>query len=380
MKYDFFITGTIGEEFDWWTGQRGTTAAMVKKFLNENKDKEVTIAVSSPGGYIDEGITIAELIAAHGKCNMVIIGMTASSATILCMKAKSVKIARGSLMLIHNSSQYIYGNGFSNKKKIDEYIASLQKTRSELDTIDKALADFYSYRNGKTIEENCAMMDQEKWMTAQEAVDFGIVDSIMDDEDAKTHAKAINSVYAGFKGIEDHFGLPTLPIDEQPKVPSGFMARLRNIFNDFRGVVEESPVEDPVSNNNNNSSMKKLVLNLFCALLAVENFVIGEDGSTTLTEDQLNEVEAALKDMNDKMASLEAEKNTLINEKQSLETAKKAAEDTKSDMEGKLAQLQKEFDDFKAEAGGDTSHKPKDETFEEHLTAKEMYNSIKNLI
>ena len=111
MKYDFYITGTIGEQFDWWTGQPGTTSAQVKNFLKENKDKEVTIAVSSPGGYIDEGITIAELIADHGKCNMVIIGMTASAATILCMKAKSVKIARGSLMLIHNSSQYIYGNG-----------------------------------------------------------------------------------------------------------------------------------------------------------------------------------------------------------------------------------------------------------------------------
>ena len=122
MKYDFYITGTIGEQFDWWTGQPGTTSAQVKNFLKENKDKEVTIAVSSPGGYIDEGITIAELIADHGKCNMVIIGMTASAATILCMKAKSVKIARGSLMLIHNSSQYIYGNGFSNKKKIDAFI------------------------------------------------------------------------------------------------------------------------------------------------------------------------------------------------------------------------------------------------------------------
>ena len=235
MKYDFYITGTIGEQFDWWTGQPGTTSAQVKNFLKENKDKEVTIAVSSPGGYIDEGITIAELIADHGKCNMVIIGMTASAATILCMKAKSVKIARGSLMLIHNSSQYIYGNGFSNKKKIDAFIASLQKTRSELDTIDKALADFYSYRNGKSIEDNCAMMDQEKWMTAQEAVDFGIVDAILEDDDSNTQAKAINNVYAGYNGIEEHFGLPTLPTFDkpEPKVPKGIMAKLKNIFNDF---------------------------------------------------------------------------------------------------------------------------------------------------
>ena len=66
MKYDFYITGTIGEEFDWWTGQRGTTADMVKEFLDRHKDQEVNIAVSSPGGYLNDGITIAEMIAAHG--------------------------------------------------------------------------------------------------------------------------------------------------------------------------------------------------------------------------------------------------------------------------------------------------------------------------
>ena len=138
MKYDFYITGTIGEEFDWWTGQRGTTADMVKAFLDKHKDREVQIAVSSPGGYLNDGITIAEMIAEHGKCNMVIVGMTASAATVLCMKAKSVKIAKGSLMLIHNSSQYIYSGGLSNKQKIDAYIENLKKTRENLDTIDKA--------------------------------------------------------------------------------------------------------------------------------------------------------------------------------------------------------------------------------------------------
>lgn len=382
MKYDFYITGTIGEQFDWWTGQPGTTSAQVKNFLKENKDKEVTIAVSSPGGYIDEGITIAELIADHGKCNMVIIGMTASAATILCMKAKSVKIARGSLMLIHNSSQYIYGNGFSNKKKIDAFIASLQKTRSELDTIDKALADFYSYRNGKSIEDNCAMMDQEKWMTAQEAVDFGIVDAILEDDDSNTQAKAINNVYAGYNGIEEHFGLPTLPTFDkpEPKVPKGIMAKLKNIFNDFRGVVEESAEEDHSLSTNNHKSMKKLVLNLVCALLSVENFVMGEDGTTTLTEEQLNSIEGALKEKDDMIASLQDEKKTLVTEKENLETAKKSAEDAKADAEDKLAKLQKEFDDFKAEAGDDTKSKVNEEGNTSIMTAKEMYNDIKGLL
>ena len=134
MNFDFYITGTIGVVFDWWTGQRGTTAAQVRHFLDENKDKEVTIAVSSPGGYLSEGIEICELIKAHGKCNMVVVGMTASAATILCMKAKSVKIAKGSMMLIHNSSYTLDVWTTANKKGIDQIIESFKKYRDDLDT------------------------------------------------------------------------------------------------------------------------------------------------------------------------------------------------------------------------------------------------------
>ncbi len=48
MEYKSIIPGQIGVAFDWWTGQRGTTAKMVVT-TNEHQDEEVDIAVSSPG-------------------------------------------------------------------------------------------------------------------------------------------------------------------------------------------------------------------------------------------------------------------------------------------------------------------------------------------
>lgn len=378
MNYDYYITGTIGEEFDWWTGHRGTTADMVKEFLDRNKDKEVNIAVSSPGGYLNDGITIAELIAAHGKCNMVIVGMTASSATVLCMKAKSVKIARGSLMLIHNSSQYILGQGLSNKRKLDAFIENLRKTRENLDSIDKAIADFYAFRNGKSIEDNLEMMDKEKWMTAQEAVDFGIVDGILDDADAVAQTKAIQNVYASYNGIEEHYYLPRLPKFEQAeaKVPKGIMARLRNFFNDFRGVIEEDDDNSHTDNNNNSNpikAMKKIILNLVCAVLAIQDIAIGENGEATLNEDQLNALEKALKEKDERISALETEKQTAVTEKLAADTAK-------ADAEKQLAKLQKEYDDFKAEAGDDTKQKPGFNAAAGTHSAADMYNDIKGLL
>ncbi len=379
MKYDFYITGTIGEEFDWWTGQRGTTSDMVKDFLDRHKDQEVNIAVSSPGGYLYEGIAMAELIAAHGKCNMVVVGMTASSATVLCMKAKSVKIARGSLMLIHNSSQYILGQGLSNKRKLDAFIENLKKTRVNLDTFDKAIADFYSYRNGKTIEENMEMMDKEKWMTAQEAVDFGIVDGILDDDESKAQTKAIQNVYASYNGIEDHFFLPKFPEFEKPaaKVPKGIMAKVKEFIQNIGKDVDDCDDLSQNDNNNNSNSikaMKTIVLNLICAILSVKDFTVGDKGEVSVTEDQLNLLENALKEKDDRIKALEGEKQTAITDKQ-------AAENAKADAETRLADLQKEYEDFKAQAGGDTVRKPSSNGgSHEPTTAKELYDDIKNLL
>lgn len=393
MKYDFYITGTIGEEFDWWTWQRGTTANQVKNFLDQHKNQEVTIAVSSLGGYIDDGLAIMEYIKAHGKCNMVIIGMTASAATVLCMKAKSVKIARGSMMLIHNSSQMLDVWTSANKEKIDEIIKAFQHEREQLDTIDKCLADIYSIKNGKTIEENLEMMSKEKWLTAKDALDFGLVDSILDDdEEAALSAKQVKNVYAGFRGASEHYGLPAFTAEQE--APRTFLQRMREAMSKVTSIMDaaepadnETKVNDQSGESNNKTTnqnqtitaMKKIILNLVCGLLAIQDITVNEKGEASLSEDQLNALEQALKEKEDSISSLEKERNDAVTAKTAAETAKATAEQEKATAETSLANLQKEFDDFKKEAGDDTNLKPLDSTKHEPSTAKEMYDDIKKL-
>ena len=364
MKYDYYITGTIGVAYDWWTGHQGTTANMVKNFLNEHKDQEVTIAVSSLGGYIDDGLTIMEYIKAHGKCNMVIIGMTASAATILCMKTKSVKIARGSMMLIHNSSQMLDVWTSANKEQIDAIIKQFQHEREQLDTIDKCLADIYAQKNGKTLDENLAMMSEEKWLSAQDAKDFGLVDAVLDDDDEVVKAKAVKNAYAGISGAGEHFGLPQFAKGE--KTSRSFFQRIKKALENVTGIMNDAEPQDN-SLTNPIVAMKKIVLNLICAILAIKDIAVSEKGEATLTEDQLNKLENELKAKDDMIAKLKAEKKT--------------AEDAKATAEQNLAALQTEFDNFKAEAGADTVSKPAgDEGSNTPKTAKDMYKDVKNLL
>lgn len=386
MKFDFYITGTIGVAFDWWTGQRGTTAAQVKHFLNEHKDEELTIAVSSPGGYLDEGITICELIKAHGKCNMVIMGMTASAATVLCMKAKSVKIAKGSMMLIHNSAYTLDVWTTANKNGIDEIIASFKKYRDDLDTFDKAIAECYSSRNHKTLEENMAQMDKEKWMLAQEAVDFGIADGILDDEESQTNASAVKNVYLSNKGLAQHFGLPELPDAEKVdgKQRSRFAGVLKGVINSLTNIMkdEEPHVEEPKNeeehisiSTNINNNMKKIILNLVCGLLAVADFTLNEKNETVLNEEQLNKIENELKAKDDLITALKTEKQTALDEKAAAETAKATAEQN-------LQNLQQEFDTFKEQAGAKSPKHPQSSSSQQgnEPTAQSLLESVSTLL
>lgn len=167
------ICGTIGAGYDWWSGTYGTRSKDVKAYLDAHPDEEVDIAVSSPGGYVDEGLTIYQLIKDHKHVNVHILGMTASIATVLCMGAKHVDMSVGSTMLIHNASTGVAVWESANKAKLDELIKDWQKQRDGLDTIDKVIASVYAQKSGKTSDEILAQMEKGSWLSPQQALEMG---------------------------------------------------------------------------------------------------------------------------------------------------------------------------------------------------------------
>lgn len=378
MKYDYYITGVIGEEYDWWTGERGTTADMVKDFLDSHKDKEVNILVSSPGGLLDQGMTIGELIAAHGQCNMYIVGMTASAATLLCMKAKTVNIATGSLMLIHNSSLDIGFYGSANKQVIDKLVSKFQSKRDELDTYDKAIASLYSYRNHKSIEDNMKKMDEEKWMLPEEAKDFGLVDSVFDDEQSATAAKNIRNRAASKEGFTEHFALPNIPVSKDSN--EGFWKRFRRDLGGIVGIVNNiAPIED-TNKPTKTQTMKKIVKNCMCAILGVTDLGATDEGKVTLTEEQLQKVEDGLKAKDTSIANLTKERDEAKTALTAANDAKAQAEKDKKTAEDKLTALQKEFEAYKNEQGDTSKSHAKVEDGDTPKNTKELLDDVRDLL
>lgn len=376
MEYQFIISGEIGVAFDWWTGQRGTTAKQVKTFLDAHKDEDVHIAVCSPGGYVDEGLQIHQYIKDHGRVHCHILGMTASAATFLTMGAKEVDMVEGSLMMIHNVSTNIGYWQRANKEQLDLIIAEMQKERKDLDTIDRVIASLYAKRNGKTVDECQEKMKDAAWLSPQDALDFGLIDSIVDDEESKKKSNRLRTTFTN--SIFKDFGLPSLPADTTERLA----AVVDQEGNPAEGFMQKATAwmqkRFPTLFANENFTTMKKTLTCLCALLGVQDFEV-TDGNITLTEEQTGKIE-------DHVAQLEKDLEESKDSLKASQDAEKAAKDAQDELQKKLDQALKDVQErdeqianLKKTPGAEDQVPAgeKNQGGEGEMSAVELFNSVK---
>lgn len=368
MEYQFIISGEIGVAFDWWTGQRGTTANQVKNFLDAHKDEDVHIAVCSPGGYVDAGLQIYQHIKNHGRVHCHIIGMTASAATFLTMGAKEVDMVDGSLMLIHNVSTEVDEWQMANKEQLGQLIAFFQKERKDLDTIDRVIASLYAKKNGKSVEDCMTKMTAAAWLSPQDALDFGLIDHIVDDEDVKKKSNRLRTTFTN--SIFKDFGLPSLPAD----TTEGLSAVVDQEGNPAEGFMQKATAwmqkRFPKLFAEESSNPMKKVFTCLCALLAVQDFEV-TDGKITITEENAGKIEGQL--------------DQLGKDLQAAKDAEKVAKDAQADLQAKLdkalqdvQQRDQQIANLKKSAGVEDTTSPgeKGNGVQDINSAAELFNSV----
>ena len=278
-KYDLYLTGTVG-----WS----ISAGYVKYVLDNSKGKPVTVAISSLGGFVDTGLQIYELFKNHGDVTVEFLGMSASAATFMAMGAKSIKMAKNALILIHNSMNWIDEWGSKNKEQIDECIKRLKFQRDQLSTIDDVLAQIYADRNGKSIEDVKAKMKVAAWIKAADAVEFGIVDEVIDAE--KIEGAASNKIT---NSIINEMGLPPLPSGFNPEsgeeTPAGVLQKAMELLKGLKNSFA----------NNQDSKMIKIFASTMALLAIKDGFQPNEQGDIVLTQDQMKKIDDQLKSQDD---------------------------------------------------------------------------------
>ena len=142
---------------------------------SEDPDKEIHFYINSPGGSIIDGMAIVDTMN-YIKCpvSTICVGMAASMGSVLLASGEKGKryATQNSEILIHQP--LIGGNGLSGQATdIKIHTDHLIKTREKL---NKLLSD----RTGQPIEKIWSDTERDNYMTAEEALEYGLIDGILD--------------------------------------------------------------------------------------------------------------------------------------------------------------------------------------------------------
>lgn len=154
-----------------------TSSLVVAQLLfleSEDPDKEIHLYINSPGGSITDGMAIVDTMN-YIKCPVSTncIGMAASmGAVLLACGTKGKRYATPNAeIMIH---QPLISGGLSGQTtEIKIHADHMIKTREKL---NKILSD----RTGQTLEQINKDTERDNFMTAEEALKYGIIDGILD--------------------------------------------------------------------------------------------------------------------------------------------------------------------------------------------------------
>ena len=139
---------------------------------SEKPEKDIMLYINSPGGSVTAGFAIYDTMQ-YIKCDVstICIGMAASMGAFLLSggtKGKRLALPNAEIM-IHQPS----GGARGQETEIRIVAENILKTRNKLNEILAA-------NTGKSVEEISRDTERDNYMTAQEAVAYGLIDSVVE--------------------------------------------------------------------------------------------------------------------------------------------------------------------------------------------------------
>jgi len=254
------------------TGQQ--IAEEVSWLVDNMSITEILVRINSGGGSMIEGFGIfSALQAAKAKgvtINVKIEGLAASMAGIIAMVGDSISMLDYGILMMHNPHT---GGG-----KVDD------KTQQILDKFKQSAIKIITNRTGKSSEEIDALMTEETWLDASEALEQGFIDNIIETGSKKQTKEMHNALFE-----------IAMSLHKKEKKP-------------------------------NKITMKKVIA----------HFELGETASEQDILDKVTELENRATDSETKMIDLDAKNFDLENKLQEMETEK-------SDLSEKMIESNKKI-------------------------------------
>lgn len=178
---DLYIFGNI-TSYPW--KEKDRDAYSIVKELEELGAEEVKVHINSYGGEVAEGLAIYNTLKnSKMKVATYCDGFACSAASVIFMAGDERIMNEASLLMIHNAWSYGYGNANELRKQADD-----------LDKITKASINAYMSRVSITEEELKQKMDEESWITAEEAVTDGFATGVLKIEEGTVNQSAFRTI------------------------------------------------------------------------------------------------------------------------------------------------------------------------------------------
>ena len=183
-----YITSMATDLRRWYGSDENITEVdsfQVVKDINDLDVDTINVYINSYGGEVAEALAIYSALkrhsaAVHTYCD----GFACSAATIIFCAGDVRTMGSIALMMIHNCMSYL---GYANSEE-------MRKAAEDNDKINQSSINAYLAVSNLSEEKIREMMDDETWLTAQEALDYGFATEIADeeeDEDPQQSAFAI---------------------------------------------------------------------------------------------------------------------------------------------------------------------------------------------
>ena len=165
-----FLTGEVNDEV------ASLICAQLLFLEAENPEKEISFYINSPGGVVTAGLAILDTMN-YIKCpvSTVCMGQACSMGSLLLTcgeKGRRFALPNARVM-IHQPSGGFQGQATDMEIHVKEILA-----------IKKRLNEIYVKQTGQSLKTIEAAMERDNFMTAEEALKFGLIDRVIEKKDA----------------------------------------------------------------------------------------------------------------------------------------------------------------------------------------------------
>ncbi len=160
----------LGSEFD--DSSANLICAQLILLAAEDEERDIYLYVNSPGGSVTAGLAIYDTMQ-YVACDIatVCMGLAASMGQfLLCAGAPGKRFALPhSRILMHQPHGGIQGQA-----------ADIAIQAEQIVYLKQMMAERIAHHTGQTVEQIEADSDRDRWFTADEARDYGIIDQVID--------------------------------------------------------------------------------------------------------------------------------------------------------------------------------------------------------